>query len=145
MKVRQSKVTYSVEASVLCAYSMGKYLNKVKTRNCFSTSLVCVTGASLKSDFLGHYKPVDISVKGVAGNNDTVSSGTTLRCFKTRCGKTVNIPAHVYNMPATDIRLESPQSMILTLIGINHARIDGYNIEWILPDDRIIGIPIDPH
>ena len=48
-------------------------------------------------------------------------------------------------MPQDDIRLESPQSVIRAMGGIGHAVVNGWNIEWHLPDGRIIDISIDPH
>ena len=140
----------SVEALVARAYSMGKYFNQVETGTVVTTLLVYDTVASsgltpYRLDFLGDYELADISVKGVAGNGNIVGSGTTLCRFTTRCGQTVYIPAHAYHMPAADIRLESPQSIIRALGGVGHARIDGFNIEWTLQDGRIIDIPIDPH
>ena len=47
-------------------------------------------------------------------------------------------------MPAAEIRLESPQSLFTKLGGQSHALIEGKAIEWVLPDGRIIDIPIDP-
>ena len=47
-------------------------------------------------------------------------------------------------MPTADIWLESPQSLIRALGGTGHADVRGWNIEWHLPDGRIIDIAIDP-
>ena len=47
-------------------------------------------------------------------------------------------------MPMADIRLESPQSVIILIGGSDHAVIDEWNVEWHLPDKQIIDIPIDP-
>ena len=46
-------------------------------------------------------------------------------------------------MPAAEIWLESPQSLIAKLGGQSHALIEGKAIEWMLIDRRVIGIPID--
>ena len=67
-----------------------------------------------------------------------------MRRCKARCGSTVYIPNRGYHVPAADICLESPQSVIGALGGGGHAIIRGYNIEWHLHGGRIIDIPVDP-
>ncbi len=47
-------------------------------------------------------------------------------------------------MLKADIRLESPQSIIWAMGGSGHAIVKMWDIEWHLPDKRIIDIPIDP-
>ena len=83
-------------------------------------------------------------MKGVAGGGSIIGGGTILRRFKTRCGTKLLHPAYVYHFPATDIRLESSQSLIRAMGGSGCAVMDGGNIEWYLPDGRILDIPIDP-
>ena len=115
-----------------------------------TTPVVFDTGASgglspYKSDFID-YEPVKIEVKGVAGMGQVIGRGTTLQKFTTRCGAKVCIPSpNSYHMPGADIRLESPQSIIRALGGGGSGLITGENIEWTLPDGRIIDIPIDHH
>ena len=90
------------------------------------------------------YSEVNIKVQGVAGIGDIEGAGTILRRYKTRCGSVVYIPTLGYHMPTADIRLESPQSVIGALGGDGHAIVRGYNVEWHLPDGRIIDVAIDP-
>ena len=75
------------------------------------------TGASAgltpyRCDCAPDYSKVNIKVQGVAGIGDIEGAGTILRRYRTRCGSTVYIPTLCYHMPAADIRLESPQSVI---------------------------------
>jgi hypothetical protein len=56
----------------------------------------------------------------------------------------VYIPSYSYHMPDSDIRLTSPQSIMKRLGGDSYAKVDGYKIEWHLPDGRIVDIAIDP-
>ena len=74
-----------------------------------------------------------------------MGGGTFLQRFTTRCCDKNFLPPHNYHMPQADIRLESPQSVIRTMGGIGHAVVNGWNIEWHLPDGQIIDIPINPH
>ena len=64
--------------------------------------------------------------------------------FTTRTGKKVYLGARAYHMPASDVQLESPQSVSQGLGGGCYARIDGYQVKWHMPDGEIIDIPIDP-
>ena len=80
----------------------------------------------------------------MAGIGEIKGAGTILRRYKTRCGFTVCIPTLGYHVPKADIRLESPQSVIGALGGDGHAIVRGCNVEWHLPDGRIIDIGIDP-
>ena len=94
--------------------------------------------------FLSDYKPVKMNVKGVTGGGSIIGGCTITRRFKTRCGTKLLLPAHGYHFPEADICLESPQSLIRTMGGSGHTVVDGWNIEWHLPDGRIVDIPIDP-
>ena len=137
-----------INTLVVHAHNFSKQL-KASAQSVFSCPLVFDTGASyglspFKSDFLDDYKSVNIDVKGVAGGGSIVGGGTILRRFKTRCGSTIHLPAHGYHMPKADIRLESPQSLIRAMGGSGHAIVKMWDIEWHLPDKRIIDIPIDP-
>ena len=131
------------------ANDFGRLFNKAGPRAALKTPLVFDTGASsglspFRSDFLNNYEAVKISVKGVAGRGSIIGGGTILRKFTTRCGAKLFIPSHGYHFPEADIRLESPQSLIRAMGGSGHAVVNGWNIEWHLPDRRIIDIPIDP-
>jgi len=107
------------------------------------------TGASsglspFRSDFLSDYEEVNLPVRAVGSIGQVVGRGTVLRRFTTRTGKKVYLGARAYHMPASDVRLESPQSVSQGLGGGCYARIDGYQVEWHMPDGEIIDIPIDP-
>ena len=139
----------SAQALAVHAFDFGRRFNKAGPRAARDTPLVFDTGASsglspFKCDFLSDYTPIKIDVKGVAGGGSIIGGGTILRRFKTRCGTKLLLPAHGYHFPEADIRLESPQSLIRAMGGSGHAVVDGWNIEWHLPDGRIVDIPIDP-
>ena len=46
-------------------------------------------------------------------------------------------------MPDAEVRLMSPQSALRALGDEGHAFMKGENIEWALPDGKIVDIPID--
>lgn len=114
-----------------------------------TTPLVFNTGAltgltPYKADFI-NYKPVDIEIKAVGSTGKVVGTGTTLWRFTTRCGRKVYLSSTSLHMPSSDIRLESPQSIIRWLGGVGKALLNSHNIEWHLPCGKIIDIPIDHH
>ncbi len=82
-------------------------------------------------------------IQAVGSTGTVTGRGTVLRCFKTRSVKTRYLGSLAYYMPSADIRLESPQSVFQGLGG-GFARVDGYNVEWHMPDGEIIDVPIDP-
>ena len=129
------------------ALFVGRQYHTVDVGTVHSTPLVFDTGASggltpFRSDFVT-YEKVQFDVKGVAGNGSVIGKGIVLRRFTTRCNCVVYLPAHAFHMPAAEIRLESPQSLFTKLGGQSHALVEGKAIEWVLPDGRIIDIPID--
>ena len=54
---------------------------------------------------------------------------TILRKFTTCRGTNIYLPAHGYQMPKADIRLDSPQSIIRAMGGSGHVVIDVWNVE----------------
>ena len=73
-----------------------------------------------------------------------MGGGTILRKYTTRCGTTIYLPDHGYQRYKVDIQLEYPHSIIKVMGSSGHAGIDVWNVEWHIPDKRIIDIPIDP-
>ena len=119
----------------------------VKINGYHDTPCIWDTGASsdltpFKADFVS-YEPVDLEVKGVAGKGKVAGVGRVLRRLTTRDGDTVYITTIAYHMPGAEVRLMSPQSALRTLGGAGHAFMQGENIEWALPDGRIVDIPVD--
>ena len=53
-----------------------------------------------------------------------MGGGTILRNFTTRCGTTLYLPAHGFHMKKSDIQLESPQSVIISMGGSGSVVID---------------------
>ena len=112
-----------------------------------STPLIFDTGASVgvtpfRADFID-YRKVNFTVKAVGSIGQIVGEGTVLRRYRTREGKHKFIASKAYHMPAADIRLESPQSVI-RLLGGGKVVLINENIEWTLPSGEHIDIPIDP-
>mmetsp|Transcript_4245 Transcript_4245/g.9634 ORF Transcript_4245/g.9634 Transcript_4245/m.9634 type:complete len:345 (+) Transcript_4245:2650-3684(+) len=111
-----------------------------------NTPCVFDTGATnnltpFRSDFLD-YQEVDLDVKAVGSVGKIIGYGTVLYRLKTRCGHFVYRPGLAYHMPASDIRLYSPQASIDVYRG--EALIKGRNIAYTLPDGRIVDIPFCP-
>ena len=114
----------------------------------WTTPLIWDTGAStgltpFRSDFCSDFQVVNMPIQAVGSTQTVTGRGTVLRRFKTRSGETRYLGSLAYYMPDADIRLESPQSVFQGLGG-GFARVDGYNVEWHMPDGEIIDIPIDP-
>jgi hypothetical protein len=93
---------------------------------------------------LSDYKPVKIDVNSVAGGGSIIGGDTILRRSKTYCGTKRLLPAHDYHFSEADICLDSPRSLSRAMQYSSHVIVDGWNIEWHLPDGRIVDIPIDP-
>ena len=140
----------NVSAIAVNAFDFGRRFNNSETSSVSSCPLVFDTGAStglspFKYYFLDYYKKCHIGVKGIAGDGGSiVGGGTILRNFTTNCSTNIYLPAHGYHIPKSDILLESPQFVIRSMGGSGHAVIDVWNVEWHLPDKRIIDILIDP-
>jgi len=142
----------NIQELIARAYNFGRRANEFERQFCNfepnnvrTTPLVFDTGASCgltpyRADFLDDYREIDVDMRQVAGTDKIVGVGTTLRRYTMRCGQKVNNPGKGYRMPAADICLESPQSVISALGGVGKAILDGHNIEWHLPDGRIIDI-----
>ena len=125
------------------------YYNGDRERDWLRTPLVWNMSASSEltpfhSDFLPDYEEVNLPIRAVESIGQVFGRGTVLRRFTTRTGKKVYIGSWAYHMPASDLRLESPQSVSQGLGGGCWAKVDGYNVEWHMPDGDIIDIPIDP-
>ena len=54
------------------------------------------------------FTPVEMEVKGVAGNGKVAGRGTILWRYTTRDGEQVYVPLTAYHMPGADVRLMTP-------------------------------------
>ena len=76
------------------------------------TPCIFDTGASsdltpFRADFIT-YTPVEMEVKGVAGNGKVAGRGTILRRYTTRDGEQIDVPSMAYHMPGADVRSYEP-------------------------------------
>ena len=138
----------NLQGLICRTFDVGRHFNGLDEGTVYTTPLVFDTGASgavtpYKADFID-YMETDIEVQAVVGVGNVVGMGTVLRRFKCRDGSTFYCPSQSYHMPTSHIRLESPQSIIQSLGGFGKATLIGNNIEWLLPDGRIVDIPICP-
>ena len=119
----------------------------------YHTPCIVDSGASFgltpfREDFIT-YQEVDVTVKGVNSENKVYGVGTVLyRCVATN-GDTCWIPGVAYHLPATDIRLFSPQCYHQHYGGFSILDGDSFDIHLPKPfvgargPGHILKIPID--
>ena len=105
------------------------------------------TGASIgltpfRADFIDYQVLENVTVKDIARQNKVLGVGTVMWKFTTRLGREVFLPLVCYHVEHASIRLMSPQLYFKGNGG--RGTISGNNVEFILPDNAIIDIPIDP-
>ena len=103
------------------------------------------TGASygltpFRSDFVD-YVECNIPVKDVTKVNTVIGIGTTLHRFVDENNQEVFLPCVSYHLPATDIRLFSPQTYHQIYGG--NSTVDGDKVTMQLRGGKRIVIPID--
>ena len=113
---------------------------------CSHMPVIFDTGASIgltpfRSDFIDYQVLDNVTVKDIARQNKVLGVGTVMWKFATRLGQEVFLPIVCYHVEHASIRLMSPQLYFKGHGG--RGTISGNNIEFILPDNAVIDIPID--
>jgi len=105
--------------NTLCGTYGGTYENRSSfstgLRDSKSLILIWDTGESygltpFRSDFIDYVKCCEIPVRDVTKVNTVVGMGTTLHKFTDINGNPVYLSCVSYHLPATDVRLFSPQT-----------------------------------